>query len=61
VATAAAATGLPSGVGSRPLPRAAHRGRGDAMRIGPTEIVILLLIVIGLIVVVMAFARRRSG
>jgi hypothetical protein len=31
------------------------------MRIGPTEIVILLLIVIGLIVVVMAFARSRSG
>ena len=29
------------------------------MRIGPTEIVIMLLIVIGLIVVVMAFARRR--
>jgi len=31
------------------------------MRIGPTEIVILLLIAIGLIIVVMAFARRRSG
>ena len=26
--TAAAATGLPAGVGSRPLPRAARRGRG---------------------------------
>jgi len=30
------------------------------MRLGPVEIVILLLIVIGLIVVVMAFARRAG-
>jgi hypothetical protein len=31
------------------------------MRLGPVEIVILLLIVIGLIVAVRAFARSRSG
>ena len=31
------------------------------MNLGPTEIVIMLLIVIGLTVVVIAFARRRSG
>ena len=31
------------------------------MRIGPVEIVIILLIVIGLILAVRAFARSRSG
>jgi hypothetical protein len=31
------------------------------MRLGPVEIVILLLIVIGLVVAVRAFARSRSG
>jgi hypothetical protein len=31
------------------------------MRIGPVEIVIILLIMIGLILAVWAFARSRSG
>ena len=45
------------------MPRAAHRGRGGegAMNVGPVEIVIMLLIVIGLIIAVRAFARGRSG
>jgi hypothetical protein len=31
------------------------------MNVGPVEIVIMLLIVIGLIIAVRAFARSRSG
>ena len=41
-------------------PAGASSFRRGAMRLGPLEIVILLLIVIGLIVAVRAFAGRAS-